>query len=254
MADCERGLGRPERALELARSPEAKGLDSMDRVELRIVESGARRDLGQYEAAVVTLQIPELKDRRLRPWSARLFYAYADALVDADREGDARDWFARAAAADRDGETDAAERYADLEGLEIYDTVDDEEPEVTGGSVTMLDTEQTEAGDLPAVTDTARAEPEGLPAVPATGTEGEEPSAVPDAERAGADIPGTEDTEAAAEAETAADEQGEPAQDPALGLKFRGVETGPAPEKVHDVGDAALVVPFQDAPPERSAE
>jgi tetratricopeptide (TPR) repeat protein len=254
MADCERGLGRPERALELARSPEAKGLDSMDRVELRIVESGARRDLGQYEAAVVTLQIPELKDRRLRPWSARLFYAYADALVDADREGDARDWFARAAAADRDGETDAAERYADLEGLEIYDTVDDEEPEVTGGSVTMLDTEQTEGGDLPAVPDTARAEPEGLPAVPATGAEGEEPSAVPDAERAGADIPGTEGTEAAAEAETAADEQGEPAQDPALGLEFRGVETGPAPEKVHDVGDAALVVPFQDAPPERLAE
>ena len=128
MADCERGLGRPERALDLARSPEAAKLDQHDRIELRIVESGARRDLGQYAAAVVALQIPELKDKRLRPWSARLFYAYADALAEAGREDEARDGFARAAAADRDGETDAAERYAELEGLEIIDTEGDEEP------------------------------------------------------------------------------------------------------------------------------
>jgi hypothetical protein len=56
----------------------------------------------------------------------RLLYAYADALVDADRESDARDWFAKAAAADRDGDTDAAERLADLEGLEIIDTEEGE--------------------------------------------------------------------------------------------------------------------------------
>ncbi|GAA1568569.1 hypothetical protein GCM10009678_59160 [Actinomadura kijaniata] len=122
MADAERGLGRPERALDLIKSAEADRLDQMGRVELRIVESGVRRDLGQLDAAVVTLQIPELRDRRLRPWSARLFYAYADALVEAGREEEASDWFARAAAADRDGETDAAERYAELEGLEILDT------------------------------------------------------------------------------------------------------------------------------------
>ncbi|XRQ15746.1 hypothetical protein ACN3XK_34175 [Actinomadura welshii] len=125
MADCERGLGRPERALELIKSPEAENLDPMGRVELRIVESGVRRDLGQYDAAVVTLQIPELRDRRLRPWSARLFYAYADALAEEGREAEASDWFARAAAADRDGETDAAERYAELEGLHIVDTEED---------------------------------------------------------------------------------------------------------------------------------
>lgn len=127
MADCERGMGRPERALDVIKSPEADRLDPMGRVELRIVESGVRRDLGQYDAAVVTLQIPELRDRRLRPWSARLFYAYADALTEAGREDEASDWFARAAAADRDGETDAAERYAELEGLHILDTEEDGE-------------------------------------------------------------------------------------------------------------------------------
>jgi hypothetical protein len=121
MADAERGLGRPERALDLARSDEAKRLTPAEAVEMRIVESGARRDLGQHDAAVLALRIPELKDERLRPWSARLFYAYADALADAGRENEAADWFARAAAADRDGETDAAERYAEIEGLEIID-------------------------------------------------------------------------------------------------------------------------------------
>ncbi|WP_233526147.1 hypothetical protein [Actinomadura spongiicola] len=134
MADCERGLGRPERALDLIKSPEARNLDPMGRVELRIVESGVRRDLGQRDAAVVTLQIPELRDRRLRPWSVRLFYAYADALEEAGRRSEAADWFARAAAADRDGETDAAERYAELDGLHIVDTEE-------------ADTEEADTGD-----------------------------------------------------------------------------------------------------------
>ncbi|MCO6007966.1 hypothetical protein NE236_23585 [Actinoallomurus purpureus] len=122
LADSERGLGRPERALDLAKSEEARRLPQAEAIEMRIVESGARRDLGQPGAAALALQVPELKDERWRPWSARLFYAYADALVDAGREEEAADWFARAAAADRDAETDAAERYAELEGLEIIDT------------------------------------------------------------------------------------------------------------------------------------
>lgn len=122
MADCERGLGRPERALDLIRSPEAGRLDRASAIELAIVESGARRDLGQYEAAVVTLQrLPELRDPRPRPWSARLAYAYADALADAGHEEAATDWFGRAMAFDEEGETDAAERYALLSGEFIED-------------------------------------------------------------------------------------------------------------------------------------
>lgn len=148
MADCERGLGRPERALDLIKSPEAAKLDPMGRVELRIVESGVRRDLGQTDAAVVTLQIPELRDRRLRPWSMRLFYAYADALVEAGREGEASDWFARAAAADRDGETDAAERYAELDGLHILDTEEGEEAETDDGDDQAAEPAEVLATDI----------------------------------------------------------------------------------------------------------
>src|SRR5690606_28198639 len=131
LADCERGLGRPERALDLARSPEADRAGRAVQIELAIVESGARRDLGQKEAAIVTLQrLPELRDNRPRPWSARLAYAYADALADAGHDEAAVEWFERAMEFDEDGETDAALRYAELTGTpldEIDDIEDDDE-------------------------------------------------------------------------------------------------------------------------------
>ncbi|MFI7636207.1 hypothetical protein [Nonomuraea sp. NPDC049400] len=126
MADCERGLGRPERAIDLVRSPEAERLDRAGRIELTIVESGARRDLGQHDAAVITLQrLPELRDPQPRPWSARLAFAYADALADAGQQEAAAEWFGRAMAFDEDGETDAAERYAELTGAVIEDVEED---------------------------------------------------------------------------------------------------------------------------------
>jgi len=115
MADCERGLGRPEQALALASSPEARRLDRASAVEMRIVVSGARRDLGQAEAAVVSLQGADLNPERRDPWSARLFYAYADALLAARRTSDAREWFVSAALADDEGETDAQERIDELD-------------------------------------------------------------------------------------------------------------------------------------------
>ncbi|MFF5205337.1 hypothetical protein, partial [Streptosporangium sp. NPDC000396] len=128
MADCERGLGRPERALDLVRSKEAERLDRVGKIELAIVESGARRDLGQNDAAVITLQrLPELRDTRPQPWSARLAYAYADALADAGHEDPAVEWFGRAMAFDEDGETDAAERYAELTGSVIEDIEEGDE-------------------------------------------------------------------------------------------------------------------------------
>jgi tetratricopeptide (TPR) repeat protein len=121
MADSERALGRLDRALALAHSPEAATLDRASQIELLIVESGIRRDEGRPETAVIVLQVPELTDRRVRPWSAALFYAYADALLEASRADEAREWFARAAGADADGDTDAAERLQVLEGITLED-------------------------------------------------------------------------------------------------------------------------------------
>jgi tetratricopeptide (TPR) repeat protein len=121
MADCERGVGRPEKALALAGSTEAGRLDPAGRVEMRIVAAGARRDLGQADAAVVTLQGPDLVPRRPAPWTARLRYAYADALLAAGRGQEALDWFRRAADVDTSGDTDAADRVAELEGVVFQD-------------------------------------------------------------------------------------------------------------------------------------
>ena len=94
---------------------------------MRIVESGIRRDQGLAEAAVIALQVPELTSGRLRPWSARLFYAYAEALLAAGRTEAAREAFARAAAADADGETDAADRLDELDGVEFEDLAESED-------------------------------------------------------------------------------------------------------------------------------
>jgi tetratricopeptide (TPR) repeat protein len=114
MADCERALGRPERAIEIAREARGEPLPAAEAVELRIVAAGARRDMGQHDAAVVALQGPDLDPRRVEPWSARLFYAYADNLVAVGRTDEALRWFLHAADADEDGETDAAERAFEL--------------------------------------------------------------------------------------------------------------------------------------------
>ena len=119
IADAERALGRPERALRIAQSPEVQRLAPAEQAEMRIVEAGARRDLGQLDAALVTLQDFGLDRRAVRPWSARVWYAYADLLLAAGRQDEARDWFLAAAGADPDGTTDADERLLELDGIEI---------------------------------------------------------------------------------------------------------------------------------------
>ena len=128
LADAERALGRPDRALRLAQSPEARALPPAERVEMRIVEAGARRDLGQVDAALSILQSSGLDRRMVEPWSPRLWYAYADVLLALGREEEARDWFAAAASVDPDGATDADERVLELDGVAVL-ADEDEEPD-----------------------------------------------------------------------------------------------------------------------------
>jgi tetratricopeptide (TPR) repeat protein len=115
MADCERALGRPERALDIARGPEIAGLPKELQVEMAIVEAGARRDLEQLDAALLALQGQGLSRDDDEPWTARLWYAYADALVEAGRRAEAAGWFAAAGDLDREETTDAGERLSLLE-------------------------------------------------------------------------------------------------------------------------------------------
>ena len=112
--DCERGVGRPERALELARGPEVDQLSGDEADEVRIVAAGARADLGQLEQALTVLSTPQLDPARTGTTAARLFYAYAETLLALDRGDEALQWFLRAAAADVEGVTDAEDRVSEL--------------------------------------------------------------------------------------------------------------------------------------------
>jgi tetratricopeptide (TPR) repeat protein len=115
MADCERALGRPDRALALVRNAPREKLSPALLAELTIVEAGARRDRGELDAALRTLETSHLNSKSRDPWVARLRYAYADALVEAGRPQDALTWFHRTEAVDGDRITDASDRAAQLE-------------------------------------------------------------------------------------------------------------------------------------------
>ncbi|MDQ6650378.1 MAG: hypothetical protein M3Z02_09715 [Actinomycetota bacterium] len=117
MADCERALGRPERAVEMAREPDATRLERASAIELAIVVSGARRDLGEAGAAVLSLQEQTLWAGPVVESVLRLRYAYADALLAAGRPADARTQFLILAADDADDLTDAVERVAELDAV-----------------------------------------------------------------------------------------------------------------------------------------
>lgn len=133
MADCERGLGNPQRALDLISEVQGR-LPSDVAVELLIVEAGARRDLGDPEAAVLTLQRKELKASGPHEWLPRLRFAYADALAVAGRAAEAASWFRLAAEVDPEGVTAARERLAEVSGseappmpIDVVDTTDVDE-------------------------------------------------------------------------------------------------------------------------------
>ncbi|MFB6725867.1 hypothetical protein ACFCV3_37190 [Kribbella sp. NPDC056345] len=153
MADCERALGRPEKALALAQDKHVRDLSEPTQIELLIVTAGARRDMGQTAAAIQVLEVPELTKRTRAEWLPRLRYAYADALAAADRTEEALVWFHRAAGADADGSTGAAERAAELEGLEFTDLDEDledeeiEEAKETDDAATVVEVDEVDDED-----------------------------------------------------------------------------------------------------------
>lgn len=115
MADCERALGRPDRALTLIKGAPVERFSPALLAEVRIVEAGARRDRGEIDAALRTLEGAGLMSRSREPWLARLRYAYADALLEASRPEEALTWFHRTEAVDGHEVTDAATRAAEVE-------------------------------------------------------------------------------------------------------------------------------------------
>ncbi|NYE19113.1 primosomal protein [Microbacterium immunditiarum] len=115
MVDSERGVGRPDRALELGRSVDRSALAPAVRVELAIAMSGARLDLGQTERALLELDIPELDPDRAFEWSPALFSARAAVLEELGRTDEAQEWQHRAVV--------AAEAIDDASGVADSETI-----------------------------------------------------------------------------------------------------------------------------------
>lgn len=110
VADCERGLGRPEKAFDIAQSEEAAKLTNAETIELMMVVAGAYADLGDLDTAIATLEIPALRSKVDGKWQFRLWLAYADLLEAAGRADEAKKWVTLAADADVNEETDAYAR------------------------------------------------------------------------------------------------------------------------------------------------
>ena len=90
-ADAERGLGYPEKAVEIIDATDASSLDLAEQVELVLVSSGARADLGQSDVGLVIVDdalaaLPSSVDDELR---RRLMEVKAERLTELGRDDEA---------------------------------------------------------------------------------------------------------------------------------------------------------------------
>ncbi|WP_231478718.1 primosomal protein [Microbacterium sp. UNC423CL45Tsu] len=135
MVDSERGVGRPDRALEVGRAVDRASLPVDVRVELAIAMSGARLDLGQADRALQELDIPELDPDRAFSWSPALFAARAAVLEELGRDAEAQEWQRRAEIAgdaidalDADREVLVVEEIEELPDESEAETFESEHP------------------------------------------------------------------------------------------------------------------------------
>ncbi len=212
MADCERGLGRPERAIALAQTPEAETLAPEGRVELAIVVSGARLDLQEPEAAVAALGTAQVR-AATGALAVRVAVARAAALEAAGRADEASQELARftsaqlAEAAGEDG-ADADDEVV------VFDLADEDEMPVDEDA-RAVPTASHPAGD--AVEDAAGGDEDAGAPTPGAAREGGVPPSPAEHDGAAQRSAETAASHAAvsqtAASETAASETERPASD-----------------------------------------
>ena len=131
-ADAERGLGRPEKALEIIEATDTKGMDLYEQVELVLVSSGARADLGQFEVGLLLVDealatLPEDTDPYL---TGRLLSVKVDRLRELGRDAEADEVEAQIPDEDEDPE---------IFDIALYQDADiDKKPSILGGTNEIL--------------------------------------------------------------------------------------------------------------------
>ncbi|MCF8528289.1 MAG: hypothetical protein K9G13_00015 [Aquiluna sp.] len=122
IVDAERGMGRPERALEAVAGVDRNSLPVGIRINLAIALSGARLDLGNAKLAQQELEIAELSPKRVFEQSPLLFRSYAEVLREQGKNGD--EWEQLAAKADKALASHGEELFELFEEIEIPTTED----------------------------------------------------------------------------------------------------------------------------------
>jgi tetratricopeptide (TPR) repeat protein len=114
IADAERGLGRPERAVPLAEEALAgRGVPIEAKGEAVIVAASALADMGRFDQALGLLRRVRTRDDVARPEVIRVWYVIADILEKAGRPKEAAEQFRKILRHDP-GAYDVAERIAQL--------------------------------------------------------------------------------------------------------------------------------------------
>lgn len=142
LVDCERALGRVEKALTLAEEASHEEVPAAVRSEVAIVVSGIYSDRGELAKAISALEIPELNPKRGYDYSPRLFNAYAELLQQEGRTKEAARW-ARLALM-----TEAALGQGDFVEPEIFDIFTEEdllEPEEASVDLEAAEAQSTDS-------------------------------------------------------------------------------------------------------------
>nr|WP_287031430.1 hypothetical protein [Glutamicibacter sp.] len=143
IADSLRGLGRPEKAIELAQSEECANLETAVKVEMQIVAAGSYGDLGKLDKALAELEsLEQLDFNRAFSFSPRLFTAYADLLSAAGRAEDAKRWNAQVEVAEN---ALGIERETDSFIMDLAPEMDEEEE--TPRAKDLIDPAEAETED-----------------------------------------------------------------------------------------------------------
>ncbi|HUH53591.1 MAG TPA: hypothetical protein VLZ31_06065 [Microbacteriaceae bacterium] len=142
MIDCERALGRPEKAIETGREVDVSKLPVDQQVQVAIALSGARLDLGQPLQALYELEIEQLQPNQAYSWSPELFAAYATVLEDLGRFDEAKKWQERAVLAE-----DALVEHASDGSVEVFEILEDDAQENSSAVSTVVTQDKPEAAE-----------------------------------------------------------------------------------------------------------
>lgn len=143
-ADCERALGRYERALRAAENADPSQLDDVEEAEIAMVVSGIRHELGESELGLIVIEEAIMMFRGDRETLRRLHSVRADRLEELGRVEEAE------RIRERIGEGPEADEEEDVEVYDLEEETDESEEDSNTSDAPAEDSElEEEAADWP---------------------------------------------------------------------------------------------------------